>query len=293
MGMAKTKTAAAAQIPQPTFAQCNMDCWDDETNMPDTASPYDLEDYEVMAIVKADIAAFSKWRDIQDDKAEAPARQAYAEHVASYLVGVFPGARVNTKAYAAAAGEDLAGFSADIVKLVAQRARRTLKTLPSIAQLYEMATIEQSRRMRQWNAYKEALKAHTFAIAKSKVDADRVAEKVAAAGLPSVIDAAAILRLCDIITLYPFIATSCSSPRGRLWRAILQRLERGDAAVAALATDLLGVDQRHRSLSADAEARGEDDASWSERYSEWDRESDAILTLLAEAVGLTWQGFYS
>jgi hypothetical protein len=122
-----------------------------------------LDEYHLSA-ARDFIKQFWRWRNIQTDPDEARAREEYAAHIARYLVGVFPNARLNVEAFAIAAGEDLGQFSADIVKLVAQTARRSSKTLPSLAHLLELAMAEEQRRWAQLDALEQAMREYKKAI---------------------------------------------------------------------------------------------------------------------------------
>lgn len=150
--MARAKTTAqnnGPPHPLPTFCTMPEISWDDERNAPDPLSARDMDSEETREWAEEMCKALEAWRDVRDDPREADARRAYAEHVARYLVGIFPNARVNAEAYAMAAGEELGMFSGDVVKLVGQRARRSSKTLPSIAHLFEWAEAETKRRNAQ------------------------------------------------------------------------------------------------------------------------------------------------
>jgi hypothetical protein len=147
----------AATQKEPTFATCSALYWDDEHDRPDEPTPADLCDDGVVDAVNDYLAAYADWLAISEREDEAEARRAYAEKAARHLVGVFPNARVSEGAYAAALGEDLGGHTADIVKAIALRARRTCKTLPPVATLVEWAEEEAQKRHRQARAYRDAL----------------------------------------------------------------------------------------------------------------------------------------
>lgn len=91
--------------------------------------------------------------------------------------GIFPNARVNVAAYGEAAGEELGRYSADIVKLTAERARRTSKTLPSIAQLVEWAVAEAKQREQQHRAFQTAMRGYRAAIKRGEEQAHAMIEK--------------------------------------------------------------------------------------------------------------------
>jgi hypothetical protein len=192
--MAKKQTAPTL----PTFPK-TPDFWgDEETGKPERLSPYELEDDVTLPVARDTLAQLEAWRAAQENPDEAEARQCYAENVARHLVGVFPNARISAEAYAAAAGEDLAEFSADIVRAMAQRARRTLKTLPPLAQLLEWCKAESEKRMAQLDAYRDDLRAYRFIIESGQREAAKIAESAVTAGLP--ITAEAVARVHRMIT---------------------------------------------------------------------------------------------
>jgi DNA-binding FrmR family transcriptional regulator len=212
--MAKAKTAA---VPQPTFAECKAEYWDEENNRPDCPSPDELEDWDVMQAAKSHIASVHRWLGIQEDPAEAHARAEYAAHAALYLSGIFPHARVNGPSFAAAAGEELGRFSADIVKMIAERARRTSKTLPSIAQMLEWADAEHQRRTAQSAAYIRALAAREMALEQGRRRAASFVEQAAKAGLVELPTEA------DLLTIHESLA---DGPLGIEPKHSAQRLDR-------------------------------------------------------------------
>lgn len=166
--MAKKQTAPAL----PTFPK-TPDFWgDEETGKPERLSPDELEDPDILSVAKNTLAQLEAWRAAQENPDEAEARQCYAENVALHLVGVFPNARISAEAYAAAAGEDLVEYSADIVRAMAQRARRTLKTVPPLAQLLEWCKAESEKRYEQLMAYQRDLTAYRFALEKAQRGAE-------------------------------------------------------------------------------------------------------------------------
>jgi hypothetical protein len=192
--MAKKQTAPAL----PTFPK-TPDFWgDEETGKPERLSPDELEDDVTLPVARDTLAQLEAWRAAQENADEAEARQCYAENVARHLVGVFPNARISAEAYAAAAGEDLAEYSADIVRAMAQRARRTLKTLPPLAQLLEWCKAESEKRMAQLFAYRSDLAAYRATLEAGQREAATIAESASKAGLP--IAAEAVARVHRLIT---------------------------------------------------------------------------------------------
>jgi hypothetical protein len=192
--MAKKQTAPGL----PTFPK-TPDFWgDEETGKPERLCPFELEDDDILPVARDTLAQLEAWRAVQENPDEAEARQAYAENVARHLVGVFPNARISAEAYAAAAGEDLAEYSADIVRAMAQRARRTLKTLPPLAQLLEWCEAESQKRMAQLFAYRDDLAAYRRTIESGQREAAKIAESAVTAGLS--ITAEAVARVHRLIT---------------------------------------------------------------------------------------------
>lgn len=174
--MAKTKTAAQAGK-LPTFAECSLQGWaDDEAGGLWVPSISDIKN-DTLDIIVEFIGNYDKWWRIQCDPDEADARKDYANHAAQYLTGIFPNARVNVAAYGEAAGEELGRYSADIVKLTAERARRTSKTLPSIAQLVEWAVAEAKQREQQHRAFQTAMRGYRAAIKRGEEQAHAMIEK--------------------------------------------------------------------------------------------------------------------
>jgi len=187
--MAKKQTTPGL----PTFPK-TPDFWgDEETGKPERLSPFELEGdgFNYLIVAKDTLAQLEAWRTAQENPDEAEARQYYAENVARHLVGVFPNARISAEAYAAAAGEDLAEYSADIVRAMAQRARRTLKTLPPLAQLLEWCKAESEKRMAQLDAYRDDLRAYRRTIESGQREAAEIAESAVTAGLPMTAEAVA------------------------------------------------------------------------------------------------------
>jgi hypothetical protein len=166
---------------QPTFAECSLELWWDDAEGAWAPDPWEL-DGEQLPEVEKFIKQFWQWRLIQTDPDEAMAREAYATHAARNLVGLYPNSRVNADAFAIAAGEDLGQFSADIVKLVAQTARRSSKTLPSLAHLLELAMAEEQRRWAQLNALEQAMREYKKAIDRGQDQARDVINRGGLAG---------------------------------------------------------------------------------------------------------------
>ncbi|MCA3361566.1 MAG: hypothetical protein ING08_16015 [Roseomonas sp.] len=192
--MAKKQTAPAL----PTFPK-TPDFWgDEETGKPERLSPFELEDPDILPVVQNTLAQLEAWRAAQENPDEAEARQCYAENVARHLVGVFPNARISAEAYAAAAGEDLAEYSADIVRAMAQRARRTLKTLPPLAQLLEWCKAESEKRMAQLFAYRDDLREYRRTLEAGQREAAAIAESARCDGLQ--VSPEAVARVHRMIT---------------------------------------------------------------------------------------------
>ena len=87
-----------------------------------------------------------RWSALSGNGMDRAARRAYVLEAATTLVGVFPGARVNASAYAAALAEDMSDHTADISERVFRDCRRRCKTLPAIASMLEAAEAETKRR---------------------------------------------------------------------------------------------------------------------------------------------------
>lgn len=174
--MAKPKTMQAS-IKQPTFADCDVAGWWDETDGGAWTPGVETLDCDLGSDIPEFMERVRDWRRIQSDPDEAQARKDYASHAARYLAGIFPNARVNAEAYGEAAGEELGRYSADIVKAVAERARRTSKTLPSIAQLLEWARTDSERRNAQYDALQRAMHDYEAAIRRGQEQAREVIEK--------------------------------------------------------------------------------------------------------------------
>jgi hypothetical protein len=174
MTKAKTK-AQPAKLP--TFAECSLQGWaDDEAGGLWVPSISEIKN-DMLDIIVEFIGKYDKWWRIQCDPDEADARKDYANHAAQYLTGIFPNARVNVAAYGEAAGEELGRYSADIVKLVAERARRSSKTLPSVAQLVEWAVAEAKQREKQHRAFQTAMRDYNAAINRGEDQARAMIEK--------------------------------------------------------------------------------------------------------------------
>ncbi|WP_431269782.1 hypothetical protein [Dankookia sp. P2] len=275
--------AEAPKVAQPTFAACNLDCWDEDTNQPSKPSPYELEDPDVMASVRTDVDRFKAWWAIQTDEAETEAREAYGASAARYLVGIFPNARVSVEAYASGAGEELSRFSADIAKLVCQRARRRLKALPPIAQLVDWAEAETEKRERQWRAYEAALASHARAIAAGEREAGQIAERAAAAGLQPPMDADAVLRLHMVLTLHPMgIDPDYGNWTWKCARALFRQISHGDGAAAAHANLLLEARGQYERRDAAASTLEEQNAAWRD----YEARREPLIRSLADALGM-------
>lgn len=173
--MAKTKTAVQPSK-LPTFAECSVEYWWEEDGGAWVPSISEIR-HDLLTDITEYMSLFDKWWRIQNDPDEAEARKDYASHAARYLVGIFPNARVNVEAYGEAAGEELGRYSADIVKLVAEHARRSSKTLPSVAQLVEWAVAEAKRRERQHRVFQTAMRDYEAAIKRGEEQGRAMIEK--------------------------------------------------------------------------------------------------------------------
>ncbi|MGK7871449.1 hypothetical protein [Falsiroseomonas sp. E2-1-a20] len=225
---------------EPTFATIACQYWDEETDAPYSPRVEDL----VCADGREDAEGFLRdhadWLRITHDTAEADARRQYAEHAGAYLAGIFPNARVNPSAFSAACGEELGCYSADIVRLVGQRARRSAKALPPIATLIEWAELEAKRRRRQAKAYEDALRAYHDAVARG---AKMVAQMVGdlALHLPAV-DADTLAGWWRAVTDYPAGIEPVDKATARKiadLRRLLSSVQRGDENAAAVARSML------------------------------------------------------
>jgi hypothetical protein len=254
--MAKKQTAPAL----PTFPK-TPDFWgDEETGKPERLSPYELEDPDILPVAKNTLAQLEAWRAAQENPDEAEARQCYAENVARHLVGVFPNARISAEAYAAAAGEDLAEYSADIVRAMAQRARRTLKTLPPLAQLLEWCKAESEKRMAQLFAYRDDLREYRRTLEAGQREAATIAGSAQSAGLQ--VSPEAVARVHRMITGHNIgIKPDLRDKWGRIlrntdetlaaWRlseALQRRLAGGEAEAIRLVTRLDALALRREAL---------------------------------------------
>jgi hypothetical protein len=293
--MAKKQTAPAL----PTFPK-TPDFWgDEETGKPERLSPEELEEPHILSVARDTLTQLEAWRAAQENPDEAEARQCYAENVARHLVGVFPNARISAEAYAAAAGEDLAEYSADIVRAMAQRARRTLKTLPPLAQLLEWCKAESEKRMAQLDAYRDDLRAYRFTLENGEREAAKIAESAVTAGLP--ITAEAVERVHRLITgrsigIKPGLREKLvTTARGmefrktdehhaawRLSEALQRRLCNGEAEAMPLFTRLGALAMRREALPE----IGDDTPP--EHYALWHAFDADLKALVAEAAD--WLG---
>ena len=269
---------------KPTFAEC--DCarfWDGEMDRPHPCTTYDLEDGEIAEAARDYIAVWETWQRIQRDPAEADARVAYAEHAARHLVGVFPNCRVSTDAFAAAAGEELGRFSADVVRLVAQHVRRSCKSLPPLAQLIELAERECRRRTETAGVLIRAWEAHAAAVRRGRAQAEEIARKAATANLTPSITAEDVLALHQIVTYMPLgIRSDHPCWTDRLAPVVLHRLASGDNAAAALVAALLAAREDERQREATA-ASAEERRAIYDKYDDCRRE---LLSQLGSIVGM-------
>jgi len=271
--MAKKPTATPIAAKQPTFAECKAEFWDDERDRPDSPDPRDMTDYDTRICAEKFIAAARRWLDIQNDKAEAQARAEYASHAAKYLVGLFPNARVNVDAFAMAAGEDLGNYSADIVKLVAEKARRTSKTLPSLAQLLEWCEQESKRRREQLYAYYRAQEEHRNAIERGRRHAKELADKVAGHCTSTAVTAKALAAVYATVTRVPMGLRANGPDAGAIERAMLKASSGDGAAVAVIvdacervAPDQIRFEELGDILDDDDAARASSDDDFNEYH---------------------------
>lgn len=248
----------------PTFARCRAEYWNEEANRPDTATASDMDSYDVAEAVEGFLRDHAEWRRIEADASEAEARRAYAEHMARYLVGVFPNAKVNPDAYAKAVGEDLAHRSADILKDVGQKVRRTCKTLPTIAVLLDMAEAEASRRDKQAAAYRRAVDDHRAALARGKQMAEDFAKSIAphAADL----DADAVAALWEEVAGRTIGITHPNQrpeqPATDALRKLLVWTGAGDQRAADVLRGILAECRRYVEAERAAEKAGDEDGAW-------------------------------
>ena len=248
----------------PTHATGLTLYWDDEKNQPDPVTAADIENYDVREAAETFLAEYEAWKQIEADQAEAEARRLYAEHVARHLVGVFPNARVAADAYATAIGEELGNRSADLLKLVAQRVRRTSKTLPPIAALVEMVEAEASKRHRQAAAYRKGMTAHADAIAAGRRTAQEMAAEIALHA-PD-IDADAIADLWKLLAVVPLGITLPTSWRDAQQtaadlRRLVKLMQNGDADAIETARGAV-AELRTASAQCTAAEDAEDDVYW-------------------------------
>ncbi|MBM3589324.1 MAG: hypothetical protein FJX33_16345 [Alphaproteobacteria bacterium] len=297
--MAKKNTA----ITNPTFPHKlialgeHIFWWDDEeAKRPLRSSPYSLDDSggEIARDEMLRLAALKEWLAIQQDAGEADARRSYAENAAKYLVGVFPNARINTEAYATAAGEDLAHYSADIVKAAAEKARRTLKTLPPLATLIEWCEAENRKRLVQLRALQEDLEKYRLAIEAGMREAAQIADAATKYGLP--ITADAIARVHRLITGHSIgIKPQHETGRrpDRVSKAFQDRLANGDAEVLAIFNQCDELEKFCDLLPESMRGELPDDCDPDEVDRQWDeyrKKRDALICRLRVCLGLGADG---
>lgn len=257
--MAKPKPVASELGQLPTFS--DLDCspfWDADEKAPWPQTATDMLDDELREeYAKPWLAAYDTWRLTQSKPAEAPARAAYVDRVARHLIGVYPGVRIAPDAYAAAMVEDLSSFSADVVRLAAQRSRRTCKTLPTIAHMLEACQVEVGQRQAIAGTLRRAIAEYEAAIAKGSAEADSIAVRVSTT--------APDLTVSAVRTLFDDL---CGSPLGfapegsdkrearDAVRTALRLAEQGDGDAARLlcaaATELASLSQRVATSDDDA-----------------------------------------
>jgi hypothetical protein len=282
---ARIKPVAAPEPGRlPTFATLDTTgYWDSEAGKPAPHTGDDLTCDETREVfLKPWLAAWAEWRRIQNDPAEAPARRTYAEHCARHLVGIYPNVRVSPDAYAAAMGEELGGYSADVVKQATQQARRTCKTLPTVAHLVEAADTEVNRRNAIARVMQGALVEYDARCRQGALESERLATTVR--------------RMAPLLTgdaidgLFRDVAGAglgfSASPfyrerRGDV-RAALALVKGGDREVATLLENLV-IDLA--ALRAAMAAAGDDDGRWMAASGAfWDaaRDGAAMLRVLVE-----------
>ncbi len=242
----------------PTHATGLLLNWDDEKDRPDPVTATDVE-HGGREHFETFLREYEAWKQIEADQAEAEPRRLYAEQAARHLVGVFPNARVSAAAYAAAIGEELGHRSADLLKLVAQRVRRTSKTLPPIATLIEMVEAEADKRHRQAAVYRGALQAHADAIAAGQRWAQAIAEQIAPHA-PD-IDANSIAELWYEVILWPIGVPPDGSAKQRAadLKQLFTLMQRGDADAIEMARSALA---EMREASARQAAAEDQAAAW-------------------------------
>lgn len=249
----KRATGKKAAEPErlPTHATGLVIAWDDKKDRPDPVTATEVED-RGREHFETFLREYEAWKRIEADQTEAEARRLYAEQVARHLVGVFPNARVSAEAYAAAIGEELGHRSADLLKLVAQRVRRTSKTLPPIATLIEMVESEADKRHRQAAVYAEALRAHADAIADGQRRAQAIAEQIAPYA-PD-IDANSIAKLWYELVLWPIgIPPDGGEQRAADLTQLFTLMRRGDAGAIEMARSALAETRKAEARQAAAE----------------------------------------
>lgn len=298
--MAKKNTA----ITNPTFPHKlialgeHIFWWDDEeAKRPLRSSPYSLDDSggEIARDEMLRLAALKEWLAIQQDAGEADARRSYAENAAKYLVGVFPNARINTEAYATAAGEDLAHYSADIVKAAAEKARRTLKTLPPLATLIEWCEAENRKRLVQLHALHEDLEKYRLVIEAGMREAAQIADAATKYGLP--ITADAIARVHRLITghsigIKPQHETGHRSVR--VSKALGDRLAKGDAEVLTIFNQCDELDRLGDALTEGANDELTDNCDPADVKRQWDgyyKKKYALICGLKVCLGVGDDGY--
>jgi hypothetical protein len=193
----------------------------------------------------------------------------------------------------------LAEYSADIVRAMAQRARRTLKNLPPLAQLLEWCEAESKKRMAQIYAYWNDLGEYSRTIESGQREAAKVAESAVTAGLP--ITAEAVARVHRLITgrsigIRPGLREKLvTTARGmefrktdehhaawRLSEALQRRLANGEAEALPLFTRLDALALQREALPETG------DDSPPEQHALWDAHEADLKALVAEAAD--WLG---
>ncbi len=268
----------------PTFPRAPHFWGDEETGQPERLSPDELEIDECnpLRLAREAVDQYATWIKVQENPAEAEARQHYAENAARHLVGVFPNTRINLESYATAAGEELAGYSADIVKQVAQRARRTLKTLPPLALLVAWCEAESEKRLAQLQAYRDDLRAYEWTLETGKHEAAKIAEDARNAGLQ--VSAEAVARVYRDMTWHSIgIKPRCMPPTGRLWEPLQRRLTNGEAEALHVFRKLDAVALRYEAI----DPVDESEAAVAERGAVHD-ERAALMPEVAACLGRPW-----
>ena len=241
------------------------------------------------------LAALKEWLAIQQDAGEADARRSYAENAAKYLVGVFPNARINTEAYATAAGEDLAHYSADIVKAAAEKARRTLKTLPPLATLLEWCEAENRKRLVQLRALQEDLEKYRLAIEAGMREAAQIADAATKYGLPITADAIArVHRLITVRKIGIRPEDELGRRRARVSKAFQDRIANGESNVLAIfnrCDELARFGAAILYVSDDELPEDCDSAEITRRSDEYWTQRDTLFTELKVWLGLGDDGY--